>query len=107
MSEIKTFEAICLTPEGWTVLSPWAKALDGKEYRQHCGEFGKDEVFAKYMAAQLNRLSTSPAAARLIEACRHAQKRMNRCDYAMKVEDVAALDAVWAALKAVEEDSHV
>ena len=110
MSEIKTFEAIRLTPEGWTVLSPWVKALDGKEYRQHCGEFGRDEVLAKYIAAQLNRLSTSPAVARLIEACRGLLTMMDRGPQPSKLDealtwrenDELARRNALAALKAVE-----
>ena len=52
MSE--SFDAVCLVPEGWTVLSPPITTLTGDHYRQHCGEFGQNEAEARHVAAQLN-----------------------------------------------------
>jgi len=56
MDEVKEnnkFIAIRLHPEGWVVLSPWIKTIDGKiTYKHHISHYG-DHYFAKEMAEHL------------------------------------------------------
>ena len=49
----KIFIAMMLHPEGWVVLSPWIKSLNGDYYRHHVQNFGSGSLLNKEMAEHL------------------------------------------------------